>query len=107
MINLFIKNNGTDLSVIDDSLFNSPIKIRSLCGHENKLWSIENWLNQHPLTMIAQVSNKSIDDHALVRHCVDLKYELFGNILYLIILIIQILYYPFIKLTCYLIRDKL
>jgi hypothetical protein len=88
-----IKNDGADLSVIDDSLFNSPTKNRCLFGHKDKKsWSTENWLNQHPLSMIARISNKSIDDHALVRLCVDLKYQLFGNILYFVIACGQIIY---------------
>jgi hypothetical protein len=42
--------------------------------------------------MIAKISNKSIDDHSLVRLCVDLKYQLFGNVLYFAIAFGQIVY---------------
>ncbi len=87
-----IQNDGADLSIIDDSLFNSPTKNKSLFRYKDKSWSKDNWLNQHPLSMIATISNNSIDDHALVRLCVDLKYQLFGNILYFVIVCGQIIH---------------
>jgi hypothetical protein len=87
-----IEEDGADLAVIDDSLFNCPATNRCLYGHKQKLWSVENWLNEHPLSMIARISHNSIDDHSLVRLCVDLKYQLFGNILYFAIACGQIIY---------------
>lgn len=44
------------------------------------------------LALIAKADCKAIYDHQLVRMCVDLKFNLFGNFLYLIILCCQSIY---------------
>ncbi|CAF0896794.1 unnamed protein product [Adineta steineri] len=86
-------NYSIDLSIIDDCLNNCPKSHRCLFGHtNNNNWSKQNWLKQHPLRKIAKISHKSLDDHLIIRLCVDLKYQLFGNILYLFVIIGQFLY---------------
>ncbi len=42
--------------------------------------------------MIANADYKAVYDHRLVRLCVDLKFNLFGNFLYLLILCCQLTY---------------
>lgn len=96
-----IENNGADLSIIDDCLFLCPFSNQCLFGHEKSSWSKQSWYNEHPLNQINQISIKSIYDHPIIRLCIDFKYELFGNILYLIITCGQIFYvmlYTFILL---------
>jgi len=44
------------------------------------------------LALIAKADSKALYDHRLVRLCVDLKFNLFGNILYLLILCCQSIY---------------
>ena len=92
LLDQFIIQDRADLAIIDDSLYNCPAKNRCLYGHREKIWSVDNWLNEHPLSMIARISYNEIDDHSLVRLCVDLKYQLFGNILYFVIACGQITY---------------
>ncbi|CAF1349182.1 unnamed protein product [Adineta ricciae] len=96
-----IENNGADLSIIDDCLFLCPFSNQCLFGHEKSSWSKQSWYNEHPLNQINQILIKSIYDHPIIRLCIDLKYSLFGNILYLIITFGQIFYvmlYTFILL---------
>ena len=44
------------------------------------------------LALIAKADSKDVYDHRLVRLCVDLKFNLFGNFLYLLILCCQSTY---------------
>ena len=44
------------------------------------------------LALIAKADCKAVYDHRLVRLCVDLKFKLFGNFLYLLILCCQSMY---------------
>jgi hypothetical protein len=60
-------------------------------GH-SKRFSTSNWLKQHPLSLITEANHASVYDHDIVRMCVDLKFQLFGNFLYLIILCCQIVF---------------
>ncbi|CAF3155589.1 unnamed protein product [Rotaria socialis] len=87
----FVSDNGIDLSIVDDCLYTRPTKARCLFGR-TKNFSIDNWLQQHPLSLIAKADYKDVYDHHLVRLCVDLKFNLFGNFLYFIILCCQSAY---------------
>ncbi|CAF1281745.1 unnamed protein product [Rotaria magnacalcarata] len=87
----FVSDNGSDLSIVDDCLYARPTKARCIFGR-TKHFSTGNWLQQHPLTLIAKADCKDVYDHHLVRLCVDLKFNLFGNFLYLIILCCQSTY---------------
>ena len=70
---------------------------------------MNDWSQEHPLSknrsidrrftftplvvaLIAKADYKDVYDHRLVRLCVDLKFNLFGNFLYLLILICQATY---------------
>ncbi|CAF0925491.1 unnamed protein product [Adineta steineri] len=87
----FVSNHGIDLSIVDDCLYARPMKTRCIFGR-TKHFSTDNWLQQHPLTLIAKADCKDVYDHRLVRLCVDLKFNLFGNFLYLLILCCQSTY---------------
>ncbi|CAF1307425.1 unnamed protein product [Rotaria sordida] len=87
----FVSDHGIDLSIVDDCLYARPIKTRCIFGR-TKHFSTDNWLQQHPLTLIAKADCKDVYDHRLVRLCVDLKFNLFGNFLYFIILCCQSTY---------------
>ncbi|CAF4612227.1 unnamed protein product [Rotaria sp. Silwood1] len=87
----FVSDHGTDLSIVDDCLYARPTKTRCIFGR-TKHFSTDNWLQQHPLSLIAKADCKDVYDHRLVRLCVDLKFNLFGNFLYFIILCCQSTY---------------
>ncbi|UJR32325.1 hypothetical protein I4U23_019789 [Adineta vaga] len=87
----FVSDRGIDLSIVDDCLYARPTKTRCIFGR-TKHFSTDNWLQQHPLTLIAKADYKDVYDHRLVRLCVDLKFNLFGNFLYLLILCCQSTY---------------
>ncbi|CAF3350731.1 unnamed protein product, partial [Rotaria sp. Silwood2] len=84
----FVSDQGIDLSIVDDCLYARPTKTTCIFGR-TKHFSTSNWLQQHPLTLIAKADFKDVYDHRLVRLCVDLKFNLFGNFLYFIILCCQ------------------
>ncbi|CAF1358986.1 unnamed protein product [Rotaria sp. Silwood1] len=87
----FVSDHGIDLSIVDDCLYARPTKTRCIFGRA-KHFSTNNWLQEHPLTLIAKADCKDVYDHRLVRLCVDLKFNLFGNFLYIIILFCQSTY---------------
>ncbi|CAF4525680.1 unnamed protein product [Rotaria sp. Silwood2] len=87
----FVSDHGVDLSIVDDCLYARPTKTKCIFGR-TKHFSTDNWLQQHPLTLIAKADCKDVYDHRLVRLCVDLKFNLFGNFLYFIILCCQSTY---------------
>ncbi|UJR20085.1 hypothetical protein I4U23_023217 [Adineta vaga] len=91
LLEQFVDDNGIDLSVIDDCLYNRPKKSRCIFGR-GKNFSTRDWLQQHPLALIAKANCKAIYDHQFVRMCVDLKFNLFGNFLYFFILGCQLFY---------------
>ncbi|CAF3890334.1 unnamed protein product [Adineta steineri] len=91
LLEQFVDNNGIDLSIIDDCLYIQPEKTRCIFGRGLN-FSTRDWLKQHPLTLIAKANSKIIYDHQLVRTCVELKFHLFGNFLYFLILGFQSLY---------------
>ncbi|CAF2110504.1 unnamed protein product, partial [Rotaria magnacalcarata] len=71
MLTMFIGENVIDLSIIGDCLRARPAGNRSL---------------------IAEANCAPVYDHDVVKICVDLKFQLFGNFLYLLILYSQILF---------------
>lgn len=95
-----------DLSVIDDCLCSAPKSKRCIFGqhslmrsdsgtslHRSKrLFTSTDWMKEHPLNLISQCEYAPIYDHPLVTTTVDSKADLFGNLLYFFILIIQALY---------------
>ncbi|CAF1528294.1 unnamed protein product [Didymodactylos carnosus] len=91
MLEQFVSDRGIDLSIVDDCLFARPNKLRCIFGR-TKHFSSDDWLEQHPLRLIAKADCKDVYDHRIVRMCVDLKFNLFGNFLYFIILCSQLLY---------------
>lgn len=104
LLNQFVDDEGLDLSVVDDCLcsqpigsrcvFGQPSSIRSSAGVNQKEESFRSnqWIKEHPLHLIVECEYAPIYDHPLVIAAVDSKAELFGNLLYLFILIIQALY---------------
>ncbi|CAF1190126.1 unnamed protein product, partial [Rotaria magnacalcarata] len=71
LLKQFIGENVIDLSIIGDCLRARPAGNRSL---------------------IAEANCAPVYDHDVVKICVDLKFQLFGNFLYLLILYSQILF---------------
>lgn len=59
-----------------------------------------NYLNRTFLALIAKADSKDVYDHHLVRLCVDMKFHLFGNFLYLLILIFQSIYVALYTTIC-------
>lgn len=91
LLEQFVGENGVDLSVIDDCLRDAPAGHRCIFGR-SKRFSSANWLKQHPLSLIAEANHAPVYDHDVVRICVDLKFQLFGNFLYLLILFTQMFF---------------
>ncbi|CAF3688018.1 unnamed protein product [Adineta steineri] len=91
LLEQFVGENGVDLSVIDDCLRASPAHNRCIFGH-SKRFTASDWLKQHPLSLIIEANHAPVYDHDVVKICVDLKFQLFGNFLYLLILCTQILF---------------
>ena len=89
LLEQFVGENGIDLSVIDDCLGAAPAAHRCIFGR-SKRFQTSNWLKQHPLSLIAEANHAPVYDHDVVRICVDLKFQLFGNFLYFLILCAQI-----------------
>jgi len=91
LLEQFVGEDGIDLSIIDDCLRARPAANRCVFGR-SKGFSTSNWLKQHPLSLIAAANYAPVYDHDVVKICVDLKFQLFGNFLYLLILSAQIIY---------------
>lgn len=91
LLEQFVGEDGIDLSVIDDCLRARPAPHRCMFGR-SKRFSTSNWLKQHPLSLITEANHAPVYDHDVVKICVDLKFQLFGNFLYLLILFTQILF---------------
>jgi len=91
LLEQFVGEDGIDLSVIDDCLRARPTPNRCIFGR-SKRFSSSYWLKQHPLSLIAEANYAPVYDHDVVKICVDLKFQLFGNFLYLLILSAQILF---------------
>ncbi|CAF0993111.1 unnamed protein product [Didymodactylos carnosus] len=96
LLEQFVSDEGADLSIVDDCLHARPSAQRCIFGRSSddppELWSSTNWLKHHPLTLIAEADHKPVYDHYLVKMCVDLKFQLFGNFLYFIISCSQVIY---------------
>lgn len=105
LLDQFTDNDGMDLSVIDDCLCSKPRTSRCIFGRINPIDSEENssttkntpfsptqWIKEHPLNLITQCDYAPIYEHPLVLATVDSKADLFGNLLYLFILIFQAIY---------------
>ena len=91
LLEQFVGDDGIDLSVIDDCLRARPAANRCIFGR-SKRFSTSNWLKQHPLSLIAEANHAPVYDHDVVKMCVDLKFQLFGNFLYLLILCAQVFF---------------
>lgn len=91
LLEQFIGEDAVDLSIVDDCLRACPAANRCIFGH-SKRFSSSDWLKQHPLSLIAEANHAPVYDHDVVKMCVDLKFLLFGNFLYLLILCSQILF---------------
>jgi hypothetical protein len=91
LLEQFVDENGVDLSVVDDCLRARPGPNRCIFGR-SKRFSSANWLKQHPLSLIAVANHAPVYDHDVVKMCVDLKFQLFGKFLYLVILCVQIFF---------------
>jgi hypothetical protein len=91
LLEQFVGEDGVDLSVVDDCLRARPAANRCIFGR-SKRFSTSNWLKQHPLSLIAEANHAPVYDHDVVKMCVDLKFQLFGNFLYLLILCAQIFF---------------
>ncbi|CAF3992012.1 unnamed protein product, partial [Rotaria sp. Silwood1] len=81
LLEQFVGEDGIDLSIVDDCLRASPAPHRCMFGR-SKRFSTSNWLKQHPLSLIAEANHAPVYDHDVVKICVDLKFQLFGNFLY-------------------------
>jgi len=104
LLEQFLDNNGMDLSVIDDSLCSKPTSSRCIFGQNSSMYNRNTntnkkfkftpnqWVKEHPLNLICECDYAPIYDHPLVLTTVDSKADLFGNLLYLFILLIQALY---------------
>lgn len=106
LLNQFVDDDGMDLSVIDDCLCSQPMSTRCVFGQHSSIrcahstdatdrsdsFQSSEWIEEHPLNLISKCEYASIYDHPLVITTVDSKVELFGNLLYLFILFIQILH---------------
>jgi hypothetical protein len=124
LLEQFVGEDGIDLSVVDDCLRARPAAHRCIFGR-SKRFSTSNWLKQHPLSLIAEANHAPVYDHDVVKMCVDLKFQLFGNFLYLLILCAQIFfvclytgvalasptpprsYYDAVNITCKQLCEKL
>ncbi|CAF4225458.1 unnamed protein product [Rotaria socialis] len=84
-----VGEDGVDLSVVDDCLRARPAAHRCMFVR-SKRFSTSNWLKQHPLSLTPEVNHAPVYHHDIVKICVDLKFLLFGNFLYLLILLAQI-----------------
>ncbi|CAF1275365.1 unnamed protein product, partial [Didymodactylos carnosus] len=91
LLEQFVGEDGIDLSVIDDCLCARPSAHKCIFGR-SKRFSSTNWLKQHPLSLIAEANHAPVYDHDVVKMCVDLKFQLFGNFLYFLILCAQIFF---------------
>jgi hypothetical protein len=104
LLDQFLDNDSIDLSVIDDCLCSKPTSTRCLYGrnslihnpniasNKNLTFTTNQWIKEHPLNLISECDYAPIYDHPIVTTTVDSKADLFGNILYLFILLFQILY---------------
>ncbi|CAF4464988.1 unnamed protein product [Rotaria socialis] len=84
-----VGEDGVDFSVVDDCLRARPAAHRCMFVRSKRI-STSNWLKQHPLSLTAEVNHAPVYHHDIVKICVDLKFLLFGNFLYLLILLAQI-----------------
>ena len=91
LLEQFVGEDGVDLSIIDDCLRARPAANRCIFGR-SKRFSTTKWLKQHPLSLIAEANHAPVYDHDIVKMCVDLKFQLFGNFLYLLILCAQVFF---------------
>jgi hypothetical protein len=91
LLEQFVGEDGVDLSIVDDCLRARPVANRCIFGH-SKRFTTSDWLKQHPLSLIVEANHAPVYDHDVVKICVDLKFQLFGNFLYLLILTAQILF---------------
>lgn len=91
LLEQFISESGVDLSIVDDCLYSAPSDDRCLFGR-GKRFTSSSWIKEHPLSLIAEANYAPVIDHYVVRLCVDLKFKLFGNFLYFLILLSQILF---------------
>jgi hypothetical protein len=104
LLDQFVDDNGLDLSVMDDCLCSQPTASRCIFGHKSFIYhrpsetstspqfTANQWTREHPLHLLSECEYGSVYDHPLVIAAVDSKTELFGNLLYLFILLIQSLY---------------
>jgi len=104
LLEQFLDGDGMDLSVIDDCLCSKPtsshcvfgqtssIYNRNITTNKNHKFTTNQWIKEHPLSLISECDYPPIYDHPLVITIVDSKANLFGNILYLFILLFQALY---------------
>ena len=104
LLDQFLDTDGIDLSVIDDCLCSKPTESRCIFGQNSSVTTAANnsnkdhrfnttqWAKEHPLNLITECDYAPIYDHPLVIAAVDSKAELFGNVLYLSILLFQVLY---------------
>ena len=83
LLEQFVGEDGIDLSVVDDCLRARPAHNRCIFGR-SKRFTTACWLKQHPLSLIAEANHAPVYDHDVVKMCVDLKFQLFGNFLYLL-----------------------
>lgn len=104
LLDQFVDGDGMDLSVIDDCLCSTPKSIRCIFGQNSSIYNSNTnpnklhkftrnqWVKEHPLNLISECDYVPIYDHPIVITNVDSKADLFGNLLYLFILLFQILY---------------
>ena len=104
LLDQFLDVDGIDLSVVDDCLCSKPQPSRCIFGQKSSLtiapdddnknqgFTGNQWLQEHPLHLICKCDYGPIYDHPLILAAVDSKAELFGNVLYLFMLIFQALY---------------
>ncbi|UJR30154.1 hypothetical protein I4U23_017694 [Adineta vaga] len=104
LLDQFLDTDGMDLSVIDDCLCSKPTLSRCVFGQNSFIhhtntpinkkhkFTPNQWSKEHPLSLISECDYASVYDHPIVTATVDSKADLFGNLLYLFILLIQALY---------------
>ncbi|CAF3681673.1 unnamed protein product [Adineta steineri] len=104
LLEQFLDGDGMDLSVIDDCLCSKPKSSRCIFGQNSSIHNTSQtvnkkdnftpaqWIKEHPLNLISECDYAPIYDHPLILTTVDSKADLFGNLLYLFILLIQALY---------------
>lgn len=104
LLEQFLDGDGMDLSVIDDCLYSKPISSHCIFGqnssiHNSNINSNKNlrftpnqWIKEHPLNLISECDYAPVYDHPLVLTTVDSKANLFGNLLYIFIILLQIIY---------------